>query len=312
MLLFIAGVVLLIFGGEFFVESSISLASHLEVPRILIGTTLVSLATTAPELAVSARASALGQPGLAIGNAVGSAIANIAFILGLLCVLKPMTVKRRDFRLPSWVMLVMGIVVSVLAIPLLIERWSGIMLLVFGGAYLLFDYRRHRARPGRETETAETGLEIMSIRRSIVLFIIGTLMVVGGSELLCRNGVQLAVLLGVPQIVIGLTMVAFGTSVPELVTAIHAARKGVPDLSLGNVIGANILNLTLVTGTAATIAPLAIRNRAHHVYNFGAMLFVFVLLKIMARTGRRLTRKEGWVLIGCYAAYLVGLMAIRP
>jgi len=221
-----------------------------------------------------------------------------------------MRVKRRDFRLPSWFMLVMGVVVSVLAIPLLIERWGGIMLLVCGGGYLFIDYCRHRARPGKEPETAEAGVEIMGLRKSIVLFSIGALMVVAGSELLCTQGAKLAVLLGVPPIVIGLTMLAFGTSVPELVTAIHAARKGVPDLSLGNVIGANILNLTLVTGTAATIMPLAIRDRVHHVYNFGAMLVVFVLLKIMARTGRRLTRKEGWVLIGCYGAYLTGLMII--
>ncbi len=304
------GVAILIVGGAYFVESSVSLAAHLRVPRILIGTTLVSLATTAPELAVSARASWLGQPGLALGNAVGSAIANIALILGLLCVLRPMYVRARDFRFPSWVMLALGVLLAVLTAGLRLERWAGILLLACGAAYLLVDYRRHRPRPGKERETTDGAVEIMSLRRSIVLFAAGGVLVVVGGELLCRNGAEMARHLGVPPIVIGLTMVAFGTSVPELVTAIHAARKGVPDLSLGNVAGANILNLTLVSGTAATIMPLEIRDRMHHLYNLPVMILIFVLLKVMARTGRRLTRKEGWVLISCYAAYLVGLFAI--
>jgi cation:H+ antiporter len=199
-----------------------------------------------------------------------------------------------------------GALVTVLSIPLRIGRGSGALLLCCGAAYLCFDYWRHR-RSGAAVPEPAPAIEIKSVPKSILLFGFGALMVLGGSELLCRHGVALARQVGVPPIVIGLTMVAVGTSVPELVTAVHAARKSVPDLSLGNVVGANILNLTLVTGTASTISPLAIRQRAQHVYMFAVMLGVFVLLKIMARTGQRLSRREGWVLLSCYAAYLVGL-----
>jgi len=305
-------VVLLILGGEYFVESSVSLASHLKVPRILIGTTLVSLATTAPELAVSVRASWLGQPELALGNAVGSAIANIALILGLLCVLRPMAVHAWEFRLPSWVMLGLGALLMVLTSPLWVGRGAGIGLLLCGATYLTVDYVRHRRHGTRDADDAEAAVGILSLPKSIVLFVFGACMVIGGGELLCTHGAALARHLGVPPLIVGLTMVAFGTSVPELVTMLHAARKGVPDLSLGNVVGANILNLTLVTGSAATIHPLVLPSRMHHLYSFGAMVFIFVLLKVMAHTGpQRLTRREGCVLIGAYVVYLVGLLTFR-
>jgi cation:H+ antiporter len=150
----------------------------------------------------------------------------------------------------------------------------------------------------------------MSLRRSLGVFALGAALVIGGSRLLSDNALILATRLGVPPMIIGLTLVAFGTSLPELVTAITAARKGVPELSLGNIIGANILNITLVTGTAATITPLTM-TRKTQAYNFPAMVGVFVLLLVLARTGRRLTRKEGWALIVFYAVYLVGLILLR-
>lgn len=307
-MVFAGSIVLLILGGEYFVESSVSIASHLRVPRILIGTTLVSLATTAPELAVSATASWQGESGIAIGNAIGSAIANIGLILGLLCVLRPMHVRWRDFAVPSWVMVAMGAVLLVITLPLRIERRSGIVLIVCGVAYLGIDYWRNRPRPGTEPETVDSGaITLHSMPVSIALFLGCSAVVIVGSRLLCWSSIEIATAIGIPSIIIGLTLVAFGTSVPELVTAIHAARKGVPDLSLGNVVGANILNLTLVTGTAASITPLTLAA-AHQRYNLPAMLAIFILLKILARTGHRLTRKEGWILIGSYGVYLIGLM----
>jgi cation:H+ antiporter len=311
--LFAAGILLLIAGGELFVTSSVSIAAHARLPRILIGTTLVSLATTAPELAVSATASLRGQPGLAIGNAVGSAIANIGFILGLLCILRPLRVRPREFRVPSLVMLAMGVLLTVLTVPLVLERWAGVLLLACGGAYLVLDYRRHMPRRQREQETVDSSeMELQSVPRSIALFAVGAGLVLGGSWLLCSNGVRLAELVGIPPMIIGLTLVAFGTSLPELVTAITAARKGVPELSLGNILGANILNVTLVTGTAATVSPIPLTmTRTTQLYNFPAMVLIFVLVLIMGRTGHRFTRNEGWVLIVAYAVYLVGLMIVR-
>ena len=305
-------------GGDVFVAASVAIARHARIPNVVIGSTLVSLATTSPELAVSATASLRGNPGLAIGNAVGSAIANIGLILGLLCVLKPMNVLARDFRVPSLSMLAGGVLLFFL--PQAAEGgayelrgWAGIVLLVVGVGYLAADYLRHRPRPGEVPETvAESERPRMGLPKSAALFVLGAALVIVGSRLLSDNGVILARRLGVPPMIIGLTLVAVGTSLPELVTAISAARKGVPELSLGNVVGANIMNITLVTGTATVLSakPLAM-SRGIRFYNFPAMLAIFVLLMALARTGRRLTRKEGWCLISFYALYLVGLILLR-
>jgi len=307
----VIGAALVIKGADFFVSASVAIAHYAKIPRVVIGSTLVSLATTAPELAVSATASFRGNPKLAIGNAVGSAIANIGLILGVLAILRPMSVRARDFRLPGFVMLGAGVLLFFLTLPLHLARWAGLLLLACGCSYLLTDYWRHRPQPGTEPETVDSAqVPTMSLRNSIGIFVLGAVMVIGGSRLLCDSAVELAERVGIPEMIIGLTLVAFGTSLPELVTAITAARKGVPELSLGNVVGANIMNVTLVTGTAATIRPLTLSPSLQR-YNFPAMIAIFVLLLILARTGRRLTRKEGWVLISFYALYLVGLIFLR-
>jgi len=309
--LFVVGMAMVIKGGDFFVSSSVAIAHFAKIPSVVIGSTLVSFATTAPELAVSTTASFRGNPELAIGNAVGSAIANIGLILGVLCVLRPMNVRARDFRLPAFAMLGSGLLLFFLTVRLELARWGGVLLIICGAGYLLTDYLRHRPGRGTAGETVDSGeMPARSLGYYIVLFALGAAIVIGGSRLLCDTGVELARRMNIPPMIIGLTLVAFGTSLPELVTAITAARKGVPELSLGNVIGANIMNVTLVSGTAAAIRPLPLTPALQR-YNFPAMLIIFVLLLVLARTGRRLTRKEGWVLIGFYALYLAGLILMR-
>jgi cation:H+ antiporter len=306
------GIVLIIRGGDLFVTSSVAIAHHLRIPNVVIGSTLVSLATTAPELAVSATASFQGQPGIAIGNAVGSAIANIGLILGLLCILHPIPVRPRDFVVPGAVMLGMGLLMIGLTWRLRLGRSAGAVLLACGVAYLVTDYLRHRPGEGSQlarVEVLEHGA-IMSLRRALVMFLVGAVLVIGGGQLLSRNAATLALRVGVPPIIIGLTLVAFGTSLPELVTAITAARKGVPELSLGNVVGANILNLTLVTGSAASIAPLTL-TRWTQGYNLLAMVVIFILLIVLGRLGKRLSRRDGCYLLGFYALYLTILFVHR-
>jgi len=333
---FLVGVALVIKGGDLFVSASVAIAYHARIPRVVIGSTLVSLATTAPEMAVSATASLRGSPGLAIGNAVGSAIVNIGFILGVLCVLHPMPVRARDFRVPVFAMLAAGILLFLLPQPVReagrpleyeLKPWTGGLLLLCGAAYLFTDYWRHRpttrqlavpAEPEAATgghpepATGRAGAPPMRLRTSILLFLLGAAIVIGGSRLLTDNALELARAMRIPPMIVGLTLVALGTSLPELVTAITSARKGVPELSLGNVVGANIMNVTLVTGVAAllSVKPL-VMSLATRFYTFPAMLGIFVLLIILARTGRRLTRAEGVVLMAFYAAYLVGLILMR-
>ena len=311
LLVFAVGLAIVIKGSGLFVASSVAIGVHARLPRAVIGGTLVSLATTAPELTVSATASAQGNPGLAVGNAVGSAIGNIGVILGVLCILRPMDVKPRDFRFPAFAMLAAGFLLTGLTVTLRLGRLRGAALVTCGVAYLALDWWRHRRR-GRDGPHAATAAEApaMSLRRSIGLFILGAAMVVLGSRLVSDSAVKLAALAGVPPMIIGLTLVAIGTSLPELVTAVASARRGVPELSLGNVVGANIMNITLITGVSAVIRPLTL-TRTTQLYNFPAMIIFFLLLLAVARTGRRLTRKEGGVFVLFYIAYVIGLVLLR-
>ncbi len=306
------GIALIIKGGDIFVTSSVVIAKHAGIPRVVIGGTLVSLATTAPELAVSATASLQGNPGLAVGNAVGSAICNIGLIIGILCILHPLDVRREDFCVPARMMLAAGIVLTILTIHLRLARPHGILLIACALVYLIVDYLRHRrrVRPPSASPEASSDQPSWSLRKAVAYFVLGALLVIAGSRLMSDNGVKLASMMGIPDMVIGLTLVAIGTSLPELVIAVTAVKKGVPELSLGNVVGANILNITLVTGVAGTIHPLSM-TRNTQLYNFPAMLILFILLLVMARTDNKLTRKEGWVFILFYVFYLGGLFVFE-
>lgn len=310
-LLLAIGMGLIIKGGDLFVTTCVAIARYARMPRVLVGSTLVSLATTAPELAVSVTASVQGNPGLAVGNAIGSAICNVGMILALLCLIGGTPLKPRDFRLPSLVLVGLAVLLAVLTMSLDMGRGRGIALLACGAGYLAFDYWRHRrggARDRRGKPEPSTP-PAMSLRRAVLLFVVGAAMVVGGSRLMSDNAVILATKMGVPPMIIGLSLLAVGTSLPELVTAVSAARRGVPDLSMGNLLGANVLNLTLIVGTSATIAPLTI-SRTTQLYNFPAMIVIFALLAIMGPTGKHLSRREGLILLVSYVLYLAGLVAI--
>jgi cation:H+ antiporter len=310
--LFGLGVALVIKGGDLFVTTSVSIAAHARVPKILIGGTLVSLATTGPELAVSLTASLRGNPGLAIGNAVGSAICNVGLILGVLCVLHPMDVRPREFRLPAAAMMLGGVLLACLTVGLKLGRTSGAVLLAYAGIYLVTDFVRQKREADKLGDHGLSPEEApkLTLRKSIWLFIVGAGLVIVGSRLLADSGVVIAKALGVPPMIVGLTLVAMGTSLPELVTAIHAARIGVPELSLGNVVGANIMNVTLIAGGSAAIHPLQL-TRATQLYNFPAMLVIFGALVWLSYTEQRLTRNEGWLLLSLYGLYIAGLFVLR-
>lgn len=304
------GIAAIIKGGDLFVASSVAIARHFRLPRALIGSTLVSLATTTPELAVSVTASVQGNPGLALGNAVGSAICNVGLIVGVLSLLHPLAVRREDFAFPARVMLGAGLLLTALTIRLRLGRPEGGLLLLCAAGYLAADFFRHRRRAAVAGSVIPSqDAPRLGRRKAFGLFALGAGLVLVGSRLMADHAVLLAALFGVPPMIIGLTIVAVGTSLPELVTAVTAARKGVPELSLGNLVGANILNVTLIPGLSGAIHPLAMTNLTQR-YNFPAMLLMFVLLLVLARTGGKLTRGEGWILIAAYGAYLGGLLLI--
>ena len=305
-ILIVIGLGLVAKGGDLFVDSSIYIGQALRIPRFVIGGTLVSMATTTPELVVSAMASSVGDSGIALGNAVGSCICNIGLIVGTVALLTPVEVENRDFvRRAAW-MASAAVLVVVFTWDRTLSRPLAAVLLTLSFAYLAWDYlgiRRQRAWSGDVPAPDTSGLT-----RAVPLFVFGAALIVIGSRLLVDSGQSLAAALGVPSIIIGLSVVAIGTSLPELVTGVSAARKGVPDLSLGNIIGANVLNLYLIVGLSGTINPLTL-DRFTQIYSYGWLaVFFAAIFGLVVRRGR-FHRAGGLLLLGLYVLYLGGLVA---
>lgn len=319
LLMLLGGLALIIKGGDFFVAAAIRMAEFLRMPRVVIGSTLVSLTTTTPELVVSIMAGLRGESGLAVGNAVGSCICNIGLILGVTASIKQVDVHFKTLRLPLFVMVGFGVLLLLMTLDLSLSRTQGLILILSGAAYFIWDFVRHwRDRKPEdiaeataiETEKAEARWAWIQTRTgTIVQFLVGAAIVVAGSRLLVEGAVGVAGRLGIPSIVIGLTVVAVGTSLPELVTAVTSSRKSVSDLAVGNVLGANIANLTLIVGAAAIIQTVGL-DRFTQLFNFPALLVIMAILVVMLWTGRRVTRREGVVLLVVYGVYILTLTGL--
>ncbi len=318
-LLLTIGLGLIIKGGDLFVAAAVRIASQLRIPRVVVGSTLVSLATTSPELVVSIMSGVSGESELAVGNAVGSVVCNIGLILGLTAALKHVQVHPRALAIPLLAMFLAGFVLFLMTWDLALQHWQGVVLVAGGLAYFTGDFFHH-LRDRKPADLAEAGRIRSDIAASnptwfgttggtVVQFLVGAGIVVLGSRLLVDGAVGVARLLGIPSILIGLTLVAIGTSLPELITALASSRKSVSDLAVGNVLGANIANLSLVVGTAAMIHEVRL-ERGTQLFNFAAMLVLMVALCWMLITGRRVSRREGVILLGLYLAYLIGLVCL--
>jgi cation:H+ antiporter len=315
----LAGLALIVKGGDWFVAAALRVAEFLRMPRVVIGSTLVSLATTSPEMVVSIMSGLKGESGLAVGNAVGSCICNIGLILGVTATLKHVDVHPRALRTPLVAMFVCGALLLMLTLDLTLTRWQGVMLLSCGVSYFIWDFWRHY-RDRKPADIAEaTAIEkavaatrwawLQTKPGTAVQFAVGAAVVVVGSKLLVDGAVNVAGGLGIRPIIIGLTVIAIGTSLPELVTAISSSRKAVSDLAVGNVLGANIANLTLVVGAAAVLHDVKM-DRLTQLFNFPAMLLVMGLLLWMLLTNRRVTRREGVALLVTYGVYITALVVL--
>jgi len=315
LVLLVVGLLLLVKGGEMFVAAAVRLAEFLRMPRVVVGSTLVSLATTTPELVVSIMAGNKGESGLAVGNAVGSCLCNLGLILGVTATLRQVDIHLKALRTPLIAMIGFALLVFLMSLNLEIARWQGILLLIAGCLYFVYDFWHH-ARDAKPAAVAEaTTIERAVVSRfrwfhgltgSVVQFTLGAGIVIVGSRLLVDAAISLAASLGLPSMLVGLTVVAIGTSLPELVTAVTSARKNVSDLAVGNILGANIANLTLIVGAASTLSVVTI-SRPTQIMNFVALFLVFGLVCWMIWTDRRVTRREGVVLLVVYSFYLSGL-----
>ncbi len=312
-LLFIVGLVLLIKGGDWFVDGATGIAHRFHLPELLIGATVVSIGTTLPEVMVSATAAVGGHGEIAYGNAIGSIICNTSLIAAISLAVRPAAIDRKSLRTPVAAFFIAAIFYVANAFTGFFSRLSGIILLLMFLVYMFITVRQAFANPEQvEAEEDDNDSGKNSLLKEIILLIIGAAFIAVGARLLVDNGTIIAEALGVPESVIALTFVALGTSLPELVTAITALAKGHGALSLGNVIGANIFNLVLVSGMSITLNPFAVPSEkliggmnASFVVDVPVMLAVMALLTIPALIRGKLSRAQGIILLCIYAAYCV-------
>ena len=310
--LLIVGLGLIGKGGDLFVDSSLSIGSALQVPRFIIGGTLVSLVTTTPELVVSVMASAMGDSGIALGNAIGSCICNIGLVVGTVALITPVAVDQRDFANRAAWMLGGAVLVIGLSWGRNLSRPFGALLLTLALVYLVWDYlaiRRLKAVGQAAQLEGDESQDHEFLTRSLLTFLVGAVLIILGSRVLVTSGQTLAAGLGVPSAIIGFSVIAVGTSLPELVTGITAARKGVPELSLGNIIGANVLNLLLIIGLSGTIQPLTLDGFSQW-YAFPWMAIFFVLLMLFIWRNGNIGPRAGGTLLTLYGLYLAGLVVL--
>ena len=310
-LLFIIGLVLLIKGGDWFVDGATDIARRFHIPEIIVGATVVSIGTTLPEVMVSATGALNGQGAMAYGNAIGSIICNTALIAAITISVKPGPVDVKSLKMPVIFFFLSAILYSAVAYTTGdFTRPLGFVLLAIFLIYMILTIRAGFKNPHHE-ENEETAEED-PLWKALVLLIVGAALIAVGAKLLVSNGTLIAQALGVPESVIALTFVALGTSLPELVTAITSLIKGHGSLSLGNIIGANIFNLVLVSGVSVSLAPFHIPEQAqlfgHNaslVLDVPVMLSVMAILTLPALARKKLSRAQGILLLCIYAAFCV-------
>lgn len=320
-ILFAIGLVLLIKGGDWFVDGAVGIAHRYHIPEILIGATVVSIGTTIPEVMVSSIAAAVGQSQTAYGNAIGSVICNTALILAITISAKSVAeVDTKTFRTPViFFFLAAALYAGVAYTTGYFSRLIGIILLLIFVVYMTITVRQALKNrlvidPAEEAEVEkdEEKEKDSPLWKDILLLIIGAAIIALGANLLVNNGKIIAAGLGVPESVIALTFIALGTSLPELVTAITSLVKGHSSLSLGNIVGANLFNLVLVSGMAITINPFTVPAdkliagmNASLVVDVPVMFFVMAFMTVPALITKKLRRYQGIILLLIYVTYVL-------
>ncbi|MBT8121570.1 MAG: calcium/sodium antiporter [Gammaproteobacteria bacterium] len=314
LLIIVVCIALLSKGADWMIDGVVDLAERTGLPKIVIGATVVSLGTTLPEAFVSVMAAYMGNPGLALGNGVGSIIADTGLIFGLTCILAAVPVNRFILNRTGWVQIGAALLLVIIALAALLtsegeepmlERWVGFLFLALLAAYLYVTYVW--AKQGTATLVEEIAEhELMGLGKCWLLVVGGLILVVSGARVLVPAASEIAIRFGVPDDVIAATMVAFGTSLPELMTAIAAVRKGHPEITVGNIVGADVLNVLFVIGAAAVAAPLAIPENFYY-FHFPAMLAILVSFRIFIsmNTAGVFHRWQGVWLLSMYGVYVI-------
>jgi cation:H+ antiporter len=306
----LAGLLLLVWSADRFVAGASATAQHFAVPPLLVGMLVVGFGTSAPEMVVSVLAAAQGNPGLALGNAWGSNIVNMALILGVTALLAPVLVQSVVLRKELPILMAVTALTALLVWNGVLSRLdAAVLLLVFAGlvSWSIVEARRSKGDTlARETAT-ELRAHALPLRRALLLLVVGLLVLVGSSRILVWGAVDIAQSLGVSDLVIGLTVVAVGTSLPELAACVTAARKGEDDIALGNILGSCLFNTLAVVGLAGVIAPIDVDTEVF-TRDLPVMAGLTVLLFVMGwgfRGPGRINRVEAGVLLTVYLIYTV-------
>ena len=310
----IVGLALLVWSADRFVEGAASAARHFGMPPLLIGMVIVGFGTSAPEMMVSGLAAGQGNGGIALGNAYGSNITNIALILGITALISPIAVHSQVLRKELPILTVVTLFAIVLLLDNQVSRLDGVLLLVaFAGlmAWTIRQSLRNRQDAFAEEMTQELAAHAMPLKRALFWVVVGLLVLIASSRLLVWGAVDIATALGISDLIIGLTIVAVGTSLPELASSIIAARRNEHDIALGNILGSNLFNTLAVVGIAGSIAPLA--STTEMLYRDVAVMAVLTISLFVFGYGfrgpGRINRIEGGLLVAAYAGYTLYLVA---
>lgn len=303
----VLGLATLIVGGEFLVKGSVGIAKKLHISTLVIGMTVISFGTSAPELIVSIKAALSNNPEIAIGNVLGSNIANIALVLGITVLIFPIVVDRNS-KIIDWPMMFLGSILFYLfSYNNIITLWEGIILLailLLFTSYLIINSRKKTKKEiNAQSEFADESAENINIYKSLFYLILGFLGLFFGASWLLDSAVTIATELGMSKSVIGITIVAFGTSVPELVTSGVAAFKKETDISIGNLIGSNIFNIMAVIAITAIVKPIPVEQQiidSDMIWMLGISLLLLPLMLI----GKKLNRFKGFLLLSSYIIYI--------
>ena len=309
-LLFAVGLIFLIKGGDWFVDGATGIARRFHLPELLIGATVVSIGTTLPEVMVSTTSALSGHGEIAYGNAIGSVICNTSLIAAITVAIRPGRVDPKSLRLPvAFFFAAAALYAGIAYTTGYFSQIAGFFLLALFVIYMIATVWQMKSQPAPASR-GEPVQEDGSTLKDVVLLVAGAALIAVGANLLVDNGTLIAQALGVPESVIALTFVALGTSLPELVTAITSLAKGHGALSLGNVIGANLFNLVLVSGVSVSLAPFPIPQsseiaglNASLVLDLPVMFLVMGLLTLPALRRGKLSRVQGLVLLAVYAAF---------
>jgi cation:H+ antiporter len=310
----VAGLGLLLCCGDLFVRGAVGLARHLKISPLLIGLTLVGFGTSLPELVASLEAARLGSPGIAVGNVVGSNIANILLILGLAAVIAPLRVCLPSLRMNGMVMLAASILAILVFLSGHIHRTTGVIAVALLLAYVAHAYFRERRGVSDPSlihlaeEIPNSAPRAGGLAFNVGFALLGLLGIVVGANLLVAGGIALARTFGVSEVVIGLTIVAVGTSLPELATSVIAALRKHSDVAIGNVVGSNIFNILGILGVTAMVHPIAVPQEIAD-FDSWIMLAATLAIMVFAVTKSQVERWEGGLLMAGYAGYIAYLVA---